>query len=240
MIEAKKNKAFEYLFAAYNRHILKKHFYRIHLSGEDNFRERRKNLPTIIYSNHSNWWDGLVCFYLSYDHWKEDAYMMMDINQMRKYKFFRMIGAFSVNRESAFESFETIKYSHELLKNPERVLWIFPQGEMLPQDVRPLKFQRGTAKIAQMAGGANIIPAVISYEYLKEQRAEIFIKTGRPLEAENTDNPDKLTAEMEKILEEELNIQKKNIADRNTGDYKIIFGGKESRNKIIDRLTDNG
>jgi hypothetical protein len=41
-----------------------------------------------------NWWTGLR-FFLSKALWNIDAYVMMDIEQMQKYRFFKRIGAFS-------------------------------------------------------------------------------------------------------------------------------------------------
>ena len=132
MIEADKNIVFQKMFSVYVRHTLKKHFNKIHLSGEENFLNRNKSLPTIVFANHSNWWDALLPFWLSYNVFNVNAFAMMDHKQLSKYKFFRWIGVFSVDKESKIDSYRSFKYAANLLKSGTNVLWIYPQGIMLP------------------------------------------------------------------------------------------------------------
>jgi hypothetical protein len=58
-------------------------------------------------------------------------------------------------------------------------MWLFPQGEMLPQDRRPLKFFSGIAKLAEKIANVNLVPVCFRYEFLMEQRPEVFISIGR-------------------------------------------------------------
>ena len=43
--------------------------------------------PVIMYANHSNWWDGFIAYLLTNRYQKKDDYLMMDIEQMKKYSF---------------------------------------------------------------------------------------------------------------------------------------------------------
>ena len=236
MIEANKNIVLERMFSVYNKHILKKQFYKIHIKGINNITNRDKNLPSIMFGNHSNWWDGFLAFYLSFDLWKSDQYLMMDIKQMRKYKFFKWIGAFSVNRESALESYESVKYAADLLKGRNTMLWIYPQGEMLPNDMRPLRFQNGLSKLLEMTGKVNLIPIAFNYEFIMEQRPEVFIHVSEGITVdEKLPKPDK-TAYLNKVLTALLDEQKKNIVNGNFEGYEEVLRGKSSSNKIIDRV----
>lgn len=56
----------------------------------------------------------------------------------------------------------------------------FPQGEMKPQDYEPITFYNGIAHIAEKLGEINLIPVSLRYEFIKEQRPEVFIKIGEP------------------------------------------------------------
>lgn len=236
MIEANKNIVMERMFSMYNKHILKKQFYKIHLKGANNVINRDKSLPTIMFGNHSNWWDGFLAFYLSFDLWNTDQHLMMDLKQMRKYKFFRRIGAFSVNRESARESYESVLYAAKLLKNKNSMLWIYPQGEMLPNDVRPLKFQSGLTKLIEMTGKINLMPIVLNYEFMMEQRPEIFIDVSESITVDEKLAKQEKTAYLNKVLTELLDEQKKNIVNGDLQGYVEVLRGKISRNKIIDRV----
>jgi len=236
LIDANKNIVIERIFSVYNKHILKKHFYKIHIKGTNNVLYRDKSLPTIMFGNHSNWWDGFLAFYLSFDLWKKDQYLMMDIKQMRKYKFFKWIGAFSVNRESARESYKSIVYAANLLKNRNTMLWIYPQGEMLPNDIRPLMFQNGLSKLLEMTGKVNLFPIAFNYEFMMEQRPEVFINVSENIMVDEKLTKQKKTAYLNKVLTALLDNQKKNVVDGNLEEYKEILRGKNSRNKIIDRV----
>jgi len=237
LIEAKKNKGFEIIFNIYNKYLLKKNFFKIHLLNNELFLNRNKELPSVIFANHSNWWDGLIAYYLSYHLWKCDAYMMMDLKQMKKYRFFKWIGAFSVNKESNTDSVKSLNYSIDLIKDNSKVLWIFPQGEMKHHDLRPINFQKGIMKILEKSGQVNLFALVFNYEFLMQQRPEVFIKI-MPIDYLNGNNPTDLS-DLKNILTDNLDKQKSDIINVRFDNYKEILKGKNSRNQIIDKLYDN-
>ena len=134
MISSNKNRLIGSLFAFYQKRLLRKCFCEIHICNEDNRQKIDSSLPTILYANHSNWWDGFIAYLISNKRWKVDDYLMMDIEQMKKYSFFKYVGVFSVNRADPKEAIKSINYSADLLNNSKKFLWIFPQGIMQPQD----------------------------------------------------------------------------------------------------------
>ena len=71
---------------------------------------------------------------------------MMEESQLRRYFFFSWIGCFSVDRHHPRAAMQSIQYAAHLLKeHPGRMVWLFPQGEIAPNDRRPLVFFRGAA-----------------------------------------------------------------------------------------------
>jgi 1-acyl-sn-glycerol-3-phosphate acyltransferase len=140
MLEAKKNFLFEKIFVSYNRFLLKRRFCSIKISGLEYLENRNPDLPMIIYANHSSWWDGLVIFEVL-SKFKFENYVMMEEKQLRKLRFFRLLGAFSVVRENPREAIKSINYAVKMLSEKTNcTLLIFPQGEILPSDVRPMRF----------------------------------------------------------------------------------------------------
>lgn len=230
MIPSKKNRFIGKLFSLYHNRLMRKHFFAVHLKGLNNLIELNTNKPVLLFANHSNWWDGFTAYLLTNRLLKKDDYLMMDIEQMKKYSFFKYVGVFSVNRNNAKEALSTLNYATELLKESGKFLWMFPEGLMNPQDKRPLKFFSGITKIAEKLNNVYIVPVCFRYEYLMEQRPEIFISAGKPFNYENGLETDKLR----KILEEQLDSLKNDVISGNTGDYKTIFKGKSSRNKTFD------
>jgi chlorobactene lauroyltransferase len=237
MIKAQKNRIISNLFAVYHKRLLRKHFYQIYLTGEEHFQKIDITMPTILYANHSNWWDGFIAFELTSKYLGVDDYLMMDIEQMKKYRFFKYVGVFSVNRNDVREGVESINYAAELLKNSSKYLWLFPQGLMQVQDYEPIKFYSGVTRIAEKLGKVNLVPVSFRYEYIMEQRTEVFIKIGNPdIINNNISDIKNYTQYLQGKLVNDLSELKSDVINQNLSDYKIIFTGKHSRNKTVDKL----
>ncbi len=238
MIKSRKNRFFETLFSFYLKRLLRNHFYKIYLYGAENYSEIDKTIPTLVYVNHSGWWDGFIAFYLADEVWKADSYLMMDLEQMKKYKFFKRLGVFSVDRNSPQSALESIDHAVELLRGANSLLWIFPQGILLPNDTRPLKFYSGVSAIAEKLGRVNLMPLAVRYEFMMEQRAEIFLQLGKPAQSAGVSDKKEFILRLQNDLTCELDALKAKIADNIRDGFQTIFLGKDSRNKTIDKLHD--
>lgn len=223
MLEAKKSVWFEKIFAVYNRNLLKRRFHSFNISSLESLSQ---NKPQIIYANHSSWWDGLIAFEIS-RLTESDSFVMMEEKHLRKLFLFRRLGAFSVVRENPRQAIESINYAVELLKeNPKRTLWIFPQGEILPNDVRPLNFYRGLARIVEKVGDCSIVPCAMRFEFLGEFKPEVFVKIGEPQNFSEVQKLDSkiITGEFESNLTKTLDDLKQDIVSSHTASYQKIFG----------------
>lgn len=177
MLPARKSAWFERVFAVYNRNLLGRRFEGLRAAGLAALRERPRDLPLVLYANHSSWWDGLAAFQVGracgLDH-----YVMMEEDQLRAYTLFRRLGAFSVVREDAREAARSVRYAAGLLRGTDRALWIFPQGRIVPNDARPLELFGGAAAVVRRAGGAYAAPVAFRYEFLHGFRPEAFARVG--------------------------------------------------------------
>ena len=198
MLKANKSAWFEKIFAIYNRNLFKRRFHSLRVSGMEILHEKDVEIPLIIYANHSSWWDGLVIFEIC-RRAKLDFFVMMEEKQLKNLFLFRKLGAFSVIRENPREAIQSINYAVELLKNPPTTLLIFPQGEILPNDLRPLKFYNGLSRIIEKSGKVLTVPLAIRYEFLGEFKPEIFVKIGSP-----------------EIIETKENFRSKNLTEKNS------------------------
>lgn len=180
MLEANKSAIFERIFAVYNRNLLKRRFHSLRVSGLDFLFNKRANIPLIIYCNHSSWWDGLIAFQISHKT-RLKSFVMMEEKQLKDLFLFRKLGAFSVVRERPREAIQSIRYAAEILKkDSSSVLWIFPQGEILPNDLRPLRFYNGLSKIIELTGECETTSLSMRYEFLGEFKPQIFVKIENP------------------------------------------------------------
>jgi hypothetical protein len=137
-------------------------------------------LPLLITPNHSTWWDGFFLYILNKRLLGRKLYLMMLARQLAKYRFFSRIGAFGIEPGLPRKSYEALKYSAEVLKDPANALCVFPQGVLRYSGVRPLQFQRGVAHILKLQGGeVNLLPLGIRCEFLLDQRPEVFFMADR-------------------------------------------------------------
>ncbi|HVE60089.1 MAG TPA: lysophospholipid acyltransferase family protein [Pyrinomonadaceae bacterium] len=225
MLEANKSKLFEKIFSVYNRNLLKRRFYSFQVSGLDFLLNKNINTPLIIYCNHSSWWDGLIAFQISHET-ALDSFVMMEEKHLKKFFLFRKLGAFSIIRENPREALKSVDYAAKLLTGKlNRTLWIFPQGEILPNDLRPIRFYNGLAKIIKKAGFSEVTSLSIRYEFLGGFKPQIFVKIEKPeLISVNADfNVKQLTLNLTENLTDNLNTLKSDIINHNLADYREIF-----------------
>lgn len=208
MLTAKKNILFENLFAFYHHNLIRRKFNSYQINGLNTLFKRNKSLPLIIFLNHSSWWDGLIAFEISHN-LKLESFIMMDEKQLKKLFLFRLLGAFSINKENPRQARNSLEYAVKILKkNNRHVLWIFPQGEILPNDKRPIYFYNGLSKIVQKFGTKiQMLPIAIRYEFTGNFKPEIFVKIGE-IELFSVDNnfsgkklTEKLSLELTKVLD---------------------------------------
>lgn len=224
MLEANKSAWFEKIFAVYNRNLIKRRFHSLQISGLDFLRAKNDEIPLVIYGNHSSWWDGLVAFEVSQKA-ALDFFVIMEEKQLTDLQLFRKLGAFSVVRENPRKAIESINYAVNLLENPRRTLWIFPQGEIFPNDLRPLKFFNGLSRIIEKTGRVLVIPAAMRYEFLGEFKPRIFVKIGLPelFEADKKFNSKKLTQHNSDRLTKLLEELKTDVLNKNFDEHEQII-----------------
>jgi 1-acyl-sn-glycerol-3-phosphate acyltransferase len=108
--------------------------------------------PLIFYLNHPSWWDGYMASVISRValRGRFQGYLMMEERELRRYRFFSWAGCFSVNRQDHRSAARSVAYIGRLLaERRDRALAIFPQGEITPNDRRPLITYPGIAHIAR-------------------------------------------------------------------------------------------
>ncbi|MBI4850935.1 MAG: lysophospholipid acyltransferase family protein [Acidobacteria bacterium] len=247
IIKARKDPNVERVFAFVNRWMLKRYFHQIWTIGFEKLKELDPKRPVIFYANHSNWWDGLIAFYLTRDLLKIDGYLMMMAKQLRKYSFFRWIGAFSVDRDSPISAYRSLEYIADLLndktKQP-RALWIFPQGELLANDFRPIKFLRGLDWLIKHLPEAQLVAVTFKYEFLNEQLPEVFLSFSNISNTSNINNTfmlsdqetlKTLTKKLEEDLTKQLDRLKLEVIEQKTTSYRPILKGGMSINIMYER-----
>ncbi len=196
----------DWIFHPYLLWLFKRHFKAIHLLGKAP--QTDPNLPLLLLPNHSTWWDGFFIFLLNKKFFHRPAHLMMLEEQLSRYRFFSRIGAFSVDPRSTSGVKRSLDYAAKILhqpNSPRPLLCIFPQGELLPWDKRPLDFKRGLEVLMKIFGEkVNVLPLAIKAAFLNEQRAQVFFLFGESRIAGAGDFPDMQTLQdsEEKLLDD--------------------------------------
>ncbi len=218
---------------------LHQHFDRIFFRLRTDFTDEQRALPIIICANHFSWWDGYIAALIA-RYLKLDGYLMMEEAQLRRYFFFSWIGCFSVDRQNARSAIKSVQYAADLLKgHPRRMVWLFPQGEIAPNDRRPLEFFSGAAHLARLSAPVRLYPLAARIEYLAEQRPDLYISLGEPLlvgekELQTPSFLKSYTKKLQGCVTEELDQLRADVIASDYSSFTQIMRGWASTNRLFD------
>lgn len=200
-------------------------------------RERGPGRPLLIIANHSSWWDAVMPILLSLDKYNHDAYGIMEERQLRRYGFFRKLGMFSIDRENFRSAKRSLDYAAELLRETDRVLWLFPQGEIVPNDRRPIHCYSGTAHLIQRIGTCAIVPVAFRYELLREERPIALVSVGEIEEVAANDGRTipQLTEHITALLTAQADRLRDDFCREQLEEFDVILRGKGSINNRWDK-----
>ena len=180
MISAEQAPAFRALFDFYNRrYLLPRAFRSFGLYGTLDAGVERER-PILYIANHSSWWDGLLLYHLWRRSGEHNHYVMMDEAQLSEYRFFRKLGAYSVDKSAAGASRASLRYTERLLGEGARV-WLFPQGDIRHLESRPLELQRGAAHLLRRVPHTAVVPVTFYYTSGLHSKPEVSLMIGQPL-----------------------------------------------------------
>jgi 1-acyl-sn-glycerol-3-phosphate acyltransferase len=193
--------------------------------------------PVIAYLNHPSWWDGYLPILLHREVLRRrfQNYLMMDERQLRNYRFFTWLGAFSVRLKDHDSAARSVAYvAQRLAERRDRCFWIYPQGKLTPNDRRPIVIYPGMARVALQAGRALLWPIAMRYEFRGEQRPEAFIRAGPPHVVPATADEAELTAEAQRRLTVAVDALRDDVLEERFDDYQVLLRGKPGVNRVFD------
>ncbi|MDX2036498.1 MAG: lysophospholipid acyltransferase family protein [Isosphaeraceae bacterium] len=190
----------------------------------------------VFVANHSCWWDLFLAHFLN-ESIPVDGYGMMMHENLRRFGFFRRIGAFSIDRSSPSGIKASLDYTARLLARPRTGVWIFPQGKIESNDARPLEFEKGLRTLVRRMGRARLVPTALRYDFWQEERPEACVRFGTPTFVEPSDRllddwRDRVTAELDQLRLEMLSQDPTRFVSLMRGRASI----SESRGRLLDRL----
>jgi chlorobactene lauroyltransferase len=182
VIAANKNDILDAFLFGYFRWLAKGSFHTLTARGLANLRQLPKDRPILLFCNHTNWWDGLIVYLLTRQMPHKAGYCMMEEKQLKHYRFFTWLGAFSVDLSNPLRSAVALRYAQRLLQRNETAIWIFPQGKLC-RPSEPIEIKPGTDYLAKNSPHALLVPVAIRYEFFRDDRPNVLIEIGRPFPA---------------------------------------------------------
>jgi len=182
MVAAKPNPWMLWWFDRWCHRAIRRQFFRLHRYGDPDWLNRFDNSrPRLYLANHPSFWDGIVLHHVLRTHLRQPTYCMIDAEQIAEHPFFRRVGGFSVDRARPRDGMAAIRYAVDRLRDPAAVV-IFPQGQIVGVDQRPLGFESGVARIIAGCPAAQVIPVALRYDFWAEQRGEALMHIGAPVD----------------------------------------------------------
>ena len=183
-IEARPRKIDRLFWGRYFALSLKRHFSRGFIAGEEHLelvKRGKDETPTIIISTHGSWWDAAAAIAIAFSRHSLDMDGMMEYRQLERYRFFSRLGIFSVVREDASSAMRSLRYAAGRIKGTNRLLWMYPQGELIHQDIDRIACEPGIGILTHLVGSCRVLPVAMRYELLREQRPACWVRFGEPL-----------------------------------------------------------
>jgi 1-acyl-sn-glycerol-3-phosphate acyltransferase len=174
MIKANRQTLPLWFFTTYFRIMQKILFRRVDFRLINNIPEG----PVLLLQNHFSWWDGYWSYFIAEKILKRRFHVMMLEEQLKKRLFLTRTGVFSVN-PTGKNMLASIRYASGLLKNPENVVTIYPQGKIQSHYIDFLTFEKGAESLLRLTGQTvHVVFAAAHIKYGSPVRpgAQVFLK----------------------------------------------------------------
>lgn len=171
MIKAKYATPVLAFFHWYVPFLLRRDFHEVHIHGA----EKKFNRALLVLANHFSWWDAFFIFYLNDQKFNKRYHAMMLEEQLKKYRVFNYGGVYSVKKKSR-ALLESLDYTIDLLRDPQNLVLLFPQGKIESQMISELHFEKGIDYVLRHAEpGFDIAFTVALTDYFSNRKPTLHL-----------------------------------------------------------------
>ncbi|QQS36417.1 MAG: lysophospholipid acyltransferase family protein [Ignavibacteriales bacterium] len=187
MIKADHKKWARFIFDIYITRELKNKFNRFILVNE--FPEIEPGSSLLILPNHFSWWDGFFIDYYTKHFIKRKIHLLMLEEQLKRYWFFKKVGAYSINPDNAKSTFESLQYTAEVLNDLDNFVVYYPQGKIEQYEKRPPLFKPGVLKVLENSKlKTNVLPVGFKISYSENKLPDVFVRSGKMISVAPREN----------------------------------------------------
>lgn len=171
MIPARRVKLLSNWFALYMRYRMRKAFKTIQVTPFT----PKEGHSILLLCNHFSWWDGFFANYLAYWVLKRDLYIMMQHDHLEKRMLFNLFGGFSIERGTR-EMIKSLWYAADLLNEPENLVVVFPQGELISNHTTGISIEKGIERLVNhIKGPCQIVYSCTLIDYFESLKPSAYI-----------------------------------------------------------------
>lgn len=183
MIKASHNKAARFIFNFYIDRLLRKNFSHFYLTNEAP-NTACKDFSLIVTPNHISWWDGFFIDFINRKIFRRTFHIMMLEEQLKRYWFFRYLGAYSIMQHKPKSIINTASYLKELSEKHGSLNVIYPQGAIEPYDKRPPIIKSGLKFFLRDLNESTIVlPVLFKIQYEDKMKPSVYCRFGQPVQA---------------------------------------------------------
>jgi 1-acyl-sn-glycerol-3-phosphate acyltransferase len=170
-----------WLIRGYARRRVRRGLDGVYARGLDQARDACAAGPMLVASNHVSWWDPMVLLLIE-QALDVQGWGLMRADNLTRLPFFKHTGALPLDLENPRQAVRDLTNAAGVLDGPQKILWIFPQGEQRPMHLRPLGFKPGVSWLARKAG-ARVLPVSLHVAFDEQPVPRYFVDFGRPMAA---------------------------------------------------------
>ncbi|GAB5406196.1 MAG: lysophospholipid acyltransferase family protein [Aureliella sp.] len=144
----------------------------------------------VVYANHASWWDPMTALFMANRVFGDfSVYAPIDADALEKYKIFKKMGFYPVQRDSVRGAAEFLKTSRRILAQPSASVWMTPEGRFVDPREKDVPFMPGlghlASRIAQSTSEAAprvwFIGLAIEYVFWEESKPELLAWFAPPI-----------------------------------------------------------
>jgi 1-acyl-sn-glycerol-3-phosphate acyltransferase len=195
--------------------VYQRYFDSLRVAGD--FSSLNPRWGTLILANHSNWWDGVTDFLLVRHLLPQHRFHIM-VDELNRCRLMAYLGAFSVEKHQPVAA---IREAMSLIQqDPRNVVWVYPQGEVRPQDIRPLGLAKGVEYLVKHCHPVNVVPVGHYYTFLRGVKPTVLTRIGPMLPSTGLTR-----VQMEGSLTQLIDTIRNDVVRLQLADYHTLVQG---------------